>query len=130
MMVRLATLFWLGGIMAAFAGCAFQLGNSTVQVGVKVNEQAVNDSLEHVAQRLQAEMTRMGLQVAVAPDGDVVRLTSTTKSGQKFVVVLSRLRGSQGEQTNVHIDWDKGCDKDLWMQLILVAGQTALTPRQ
>lgn len=130
-MLRTVAGICAGGLLVVLAGCSIPIGNTTVQVGVKVNEQAVNDSLEHVAQRLQAEMTRMGLQVAMTPDGDVVRLTSTTKAGQKFVVVLSRLRGPQGgEQTNVHIDWDKGSDRDLWLQLILVAGQTAITSRQ
>jgi hypothetical protein len=128
-MLRTGAIIGVGGFLVILAGCSFQLGNSTVQVGVKVNEQAVNDTVEHVAQRLQAEMTRMGLQVAMTPDSDTVRLASTTKAGQKFVVVLSRLHGPQGEQTKVHIDWDTGSDRDLWLQLILVAGQTAIAPK-
>jgi hypothetical protein len=128
-MLRTAAGIWAGGLLVVLAGCSIPIGNTTVQVGVKVNEQAVNDTVEHVVQRLQAEMTRMGLQVAMTPDGNVVRLNSTTKAGQKFVVVLSRVHGPAGDQTNVHIDWDKGSDRDLWLQLILVAGQTALTPR-
>jgi hypothetical protein len=128
-MLRSVAILWAGGFLVALAGCAFQLGNSTVQVGVKVNEQAVNDSLEHVAQRLQNELGRLGLQATVSNEGDVVRLTSTTKSGQKFNVLLNRIWGPQGEKTVVHIDWEKGSDSALWPQLILVAGQTALTPR-
>lgn len=128
-MWRTMASIWAGGFLVVLAGCAFQLGNSTVQVGVKVNEQAVNDSLEHVSQRIQNEMNRLGLQVAASNQGDMVRITSTTKSGQKFTVLLSRVRTPQGEQTNVHIDWDKGCDATLWGQLILVAGQVALTSK-
>jgi len=128
-MLRNVAILWTGGFLVALAGCAFQLGNSTVQVGVKVNEQAVNDSLEHVAQRLKNELDRLGLQASISDDGDAVRITSTTKSGQKFYVLLNRRHGPQGEQTVVHIDWEKGSDSALWPQLILVAGQTALSGR-
>ncbi len=116
-----------GGFLVALAGCSIPLGNTTVQVGVKVNEQAVNDSIERVAQRLQTEMARMGLQATLSSDGDKVRIVSTTKSGQKFIVVLNRVRGPQGEQTNVHIDWEKGSDSVLWPQLLLVATQIAVS---
>jgi hypothetical protein len=117
-----------GGLLVA-VGCAFQLGNTTVDVGVKVNEQVVSDTLTNVAQRIQNEMQRLGLQVAFNSEGDTVRLSSTTRGGQRFVVVLSRVRGDQGEQTRIHIDWDQASDKELWLQLILVAGQTAVSAR-
>jgi hypothetical protein len=128
-MLRTLAMVWAGGFLAVLVGCSFQLGNSNVQVAVKVNEQAVNDTIDHVAQRLKSEMDRMGLQATVSSQGDVLRIISTTKSGQKFIVVLSRIRGPQGEQTNVHIDWEKGSDAVLWGQLILVAGQVALSAK-
>jgi hypothetical protein len=122
-------MVWAGGFLAVLAGCSFQLGNSNVQVSVKMNEQAVNDTIDHVAQRLKNEMDRMGLQATMSSQGDRVRIVSTTKSGQQFIVALSRIRGPQGEQTNVHIDWEKGSDAALWGQLILVAGQVALSAK-
>ncbi len=119
-----------GALLLAATGCAaLRLGNTTVEVGVKVNEQVVNDKLENVAMRIEKEMRRLGLEVALSAEGETVRLTSTTKSGQKFVVLVSRAKGPQGDQTRVHVDWDQAPDKDLWLQLLLVAGQAALAPK-
>ena len=128
-MLRTMAMVWAGGFLVVLAGCSFQLGNSNVQVSVKMNEQAVNDTIDHVAQRLKNEMDRMGLQATMSSQGDRVRIVSTTKSGQQFIVALNRIRGPQGEQTNVHIDWEKGSDAALWGQLILVAGQVALSAK-
>jgi len=128
-MLRTMAMVWAGGFLVVLAGCSFQLGNSNVQVSVKMNEQAVNDTIDHVAQRLKNEMDRMGLQATMSSQGDRVRIVSTTKSGQQFIVALNRIRGPQGEQTNVHIDWEKGSDAVLWGQLILVAGQVALSAK-
>jgi len=118
-----------GGLLLAVAGCAFMFGNTAVEVGVKVNEDVVNDTLDHVAQKIRNEMQRLGLQVVVTQDASVVRIKSTTRSGQKFEVVLTRSAGPQGEQTRIHIDWDQGSDNALWLQLLVVAGKSAVAAR-
>ncbi len=128
-MLRQMALFCAAGLLAAGAGCAFKMGNNVVQVDVKANDQVIDDALEHVAQRIQAEMQRLGLQVTVAPSGDAVRITSTTKSGQRFVITLVRVNGAQGTQTTIHVDWDQAPDRDLWVQLMAVAAQVALSSR-
>jgi hypothetical protein len=122
-MLREVTILGIG-LLVLVTGCAFKLGN-LAQVNVKVTEQVDNDSIDRVAERLENEMRRLGLQVAVTPGADVVRVTSTTKSGQRFIVVLSRVKGQQGKRTTVHIDWEQVSDNNLWLQLLLVAGQTA-----
>lgn len=116
-----------GGLLIA-AGCSFRLGNNTVQVGVKVDEKVINDSVDSVAQRIENEMRRLGLQVAVSQDGSTTRLTSS-KGGQQFVVLLNKVQGPRGEQTNIRVDWEKAPDRDLWLQLLLVAGQAALATK-
>jgi hypothetical protein len=120
------TMVCAGALLIAAAGCSFRLGNNLVQVGVKMDEQVVNDSMDKVAQRIENEMRRLGLQVATNQETNAVRLTSTTKAGQRFVVLLTRVQGPRGEQTNIHVDWDQASDRELWLQLLLVAGQTAL----
>jgi hypothetical protein len=127
-MLRGVAIVGAGSLLAALTGCTFLFGNNAVQVGVKVNEEAVNGTLDQVAQRIQNEMRRLGLQVAASPQGDTILLTSTTKAGQRFVVVLKRTQGPQGERTIVHIDWEQSSDRDLWLQLLMVAGQAALAP--
>ncbi len=128
-MFRRLAMLCAGGLLVAAAGCSFKLFNNAVQVGVNVDEKVVNDSLDRVAQRIDNEMRRLGLQVVVSPEGDAVRLKSTTRGGQKFDVVLNRVRGPQGEQTNIHIDWEQAPDRELWLQLLLIAGQTALATK-
>src|SRR5437879_6448318 len=103
-----------GAILVFLAGCAFKYGNTDVQVGVNVKEQVVQDSVAQVSQKIEQEMRRLGLQVVVAPEGEAVRLASTTKTGQKFTVVCSRVASPQGEQTKVRIDWDQAPDEALW----------------
>jgi hypothetical protein len=129
-MLRQAALLCAVGMLAAGAGCSFKWGNNLVQVDVKANEQVVNDTLDQVAQRIESEMRRLGLQVAVAPSGDAVRITSTTKTGQRFVVVLKHVTGPRGEQqTNLRVEWDQAPDRELWSQLLLIAGQVAVSTR-
>jgi hypothetical protein len=128
-MFRQAGILCAAGLLAAATGCSFKLGN-IVQVDVKANEQVVNDALDQVAQRIENEMRRLGLEVAVASSGDAVRITSTTKTGQKFVVVLRHVNGPRGEQqTNLGVEWDKAPDRELWSQLLLISGRAAVSTR-
>jgi hypothetical protein len=125
-MFRQAAMVCAAGILMAVAACSFNLGN-VVKVDVQPNEKLVNGALDQVAQRIENEMRRLGLQVAVAPSGDAARITGTTKTGKRFVILLSRVRGPQGEQTNIHVDWDQKPDRELWAQLLLVAGEVAVS---
>jgi len=127
-MVSRVAMVCAGGLLVALVGCSFRLGNNaSVQVDVKANDQVVKGAIDGVAQKIENEMRRLGLQVAVTREAATVRLSSTTKAGQRFVVQLSRIGGPQGEQTSIHIDWDQASDRDLWLQLLLVAGQATVT---
>src|SRR5688572_2747746 len=108
------------GLLTAATGCALQYGNSLFHVGVRVNEQVVSDSLDRVAQKLEREMRRLGLEVVVSQDASLVRLTSTSKAGQKFDVLLSKVGGPEGERTQVRVEWEKAPDAALWAQLAVV----------
>jgi hypothetical protein len=126
-MIRQGVRVGAASLLIALAGCALQFGNTAVHVGVKVNEQVVNEALDSAAQKIQNQMSRLGLTVAVSRDGETARLTSTTRAGQKFTVLLNRVNGPQGEQTRVHVEWDTAPDEALWLQLIgvLVTTPTA-----
>jgi hypothetical protein len=124
-MFRQTAMVCAAGILMTAAACSFK--NGFVQVDVKPNEQVVNSTLEQVAERIETEMRRLGLQIAVAPSADAIRITSTAKTGQRFAVLLSRVRLPQGEQTNIRVDWDQAPDAELWAQLLLVAGQVVVS---
>jgi hypothetical protein len=111
------------GLLFLFgAGCALKIGNTQIEANVKVDEQAVNATLESAAENIKQELQRRGLQVTVSPEVDVIRVVSTTKSGDKFTIVLNRVRLSEGkEQTRVRVEWDKAPDRELWLGLLVSA---------
>jgi hypothetical protein len=118
-------------LVILLAGCALNVGNTRVDVAVKVDEQAVDATLEDAALKLKAELERRGLQVSVSPEVDAVRVVSSTKAGDKFTVVLTRSQTEAGrEQTRVRVEWDKAPDRELWLGLVVAIGATALqSPR-
>jgi hypothetical protein len=125
-------------LVIASAGCALNFGNTRVDVAVKVNEQAIDAPLEQVAVKVKAELERRGLQVAVSPEADAVRVVSSTQTGDKFTVVLSRepvlskvLYKQELEavprRTLVRVEWDKAPDHELWVGLIAALGAAAVS---
>lgn len=121
----LAAVAFLG-----FVGCAsvLRIGNTDVQVAVNFDDKTIKSSIEQVAQKLERALRDQGLDVTVTPQGETIRVTSASRSGQKFVLVLTRVQSPQGEQTRIRTEWDgPGGDRVLWLQLVAAAGETALT---
>lgn len=127
-------------LVVASAGCALNVGNTRVDVAVQVDELGVDATLEQVAVKVKAELEQRGLQVAVNPADDAVRVVSTTKTGDKFTVVLSRgpvpsklpqkeLKAAGAhEQTYVRVEWEKAPDRELWEGLVVALGTAAVSP--
>src|SRR5947199_6774675 len=42
---------------------------------------------------------------------DEIRISAKNSNGFKFTVILSALKGKDGEQTRAHIEWDGGRDE-------------------
>jgi hypothetical protein len=121
----LAAVVFLG-----FVGCAsvLRIGNTDVQVAVNFDDKTIKNSIEQVAQKLERSLRNEGLEVTVTPQGETIRVASSSRSGQKFVLVLTRVQGPQGEQTRIRTEWDgPGGDRVLWLQLIAAAGEAAVT---
>ena len=107
------------GLLIVGGGCAWTIGNTRVEASVRVNEQAVDATLESAAAKVQAELQRRGLEVTVNPAADSVRVVSKLKSGDRFTVVLSRLRSPEGkEQTKLRVEWDAKPNPELWQALL------------
>lgn len=118
-----------GLLVLAAVGCgtAFRIGNTNVQVAVQFDDQLVKNSIDRVAQKLERALRDQGLQVVVTNEGETVRVASTSRSGEKFSLVLTRFQGSQGEQTRIRTEWVGSGDRGLWLQLVAAASETALT---
>lgn len=125
-MIRFVGLL-CAGLLIAVAGCTFDLANTRVDVAVKLDDQAVEATLENAAEKIRTALERRGLQVAVSQDTNVVRLASTTKAGDKFTVVLTH-GPSKGEKerTRVRIEWETVPDRELWLGLLVSIGASAL----
>jgi hypothetical protein len=116
-------------LVVASAGCALNVGNTRVDVAVKVDEQVIASDLDNAVAKLKAELQRRGIQTTVSPDGDAVRVVSTTRTGDKFTVVLTRFQAAPGqEQTRVRVEWAKSPDGELWLALVAALGTAAVSP--
>jgi hypothetical protein len=113
-------------LVAVGGGCALNVGNTRVDVAVKVDEQAINASIDTAAARLKAELERRGLQVAISQDGDAIKVISRTKGGDQFTLVLTRQEVAGKELTKVRVEWATKPDRELWLALVFAAGATAL----
>jgi hypothetical protein len=116
-MLRLLGLALAGTAITA-AGCTLPIGNTGVQVTVKANEQVINQNVEVVAQKIETELKRLGLDVIATTEGDTIRLASMTRAGQKFTVFVNREQAQRGDQTRVRVEWEQTPDAALWTQLV------------
>src|SRR5262249_26252031 len=115
------------GLVIVMVGCALNVGNTRVDVAVKVDEQAVDATLDAAVEKVREELQRRGLQVTVSAEADTARVVSTTKSGGRFTVILSRVRTTVGkEQTQVRVEWDKAPDRELWLGMLAAMASVAL----
>ena len=114
-------------ILIIQAGCSGKLGNTRLDVDVEVDERAIEMTLDEAVTKVQTALAKRGLEVAVNPDGDVVRVVCKTKAGDTFTVVLTRGKAASGkEQTRVRIEWGTRPDRELWVELLVLLGVTAV----
>jgi hypothetical protein len=71
-----------------------------------------------VAQRFRGALAQLGMQAQIATDAEGVRISSTTTSGNRLTVALTREAVMGGEQTKVHMEWSGGADAKIEGDLI------------
>jgi len=107
-------------------GCARNFGNTRVEADVRIDDKAVDVTLDEAVAKVQKWLEKRGLEVAVNPDGDAVRVVCKAKSGDQFTVVLSRFSTASGkEQTRVKIEWGAKTDRALWLEMLVLLGASA-----
>jgi hypothetical protein len=74
-------------------------------------DRVVVGSLDAVAGSTQTTLTNLGLHAISSREGDAIRITSTTKTGASFTLVLTREPTKQGEQTRIKLEWSNGRDE-------------------
>jgi hypothetical protein len=69
-------------------------------------DHVITAPLETVVASLQANLSGLGLVAVVTPEGEAVRIRSTSISGQRFSFLLTRVKMPSGEQTKIHVEWE------------------------
>ena len=103
----------IGLALLLLGGCAstdlFSL--SFLQSAAPNGDQVIYADLEAVSRSAQGALSGLGLTAVVNRKGESVNISSTTKGGAKFTLVLTREKSATGEQTRMHIDWENGKDE-------------------
>lgn len=105
-------------LLVAVVGCS--AGSFLLSwTGANGKQQILSGSVQEVADRLQVELGKIHVIVAVNPmDNGTVRLNGQTKSGQRFCLVLKRHATSHGEQTALTVEWEKDADEQFWASVL------------
>jgi len=118
-MARGMGLVIAGSLLLTTVGCSLESFSLSVNNGPH-KEQIVTGSLAEVRNQVNKNLLQLGLVTKSSGDNDTVRITSTSPAGEKFVLVLKRVKGekNEGERTSMRIEWDKNPDEMFWGVLI------------
>jgi len=123
------------GLIGAACVCLFFVSGCTIDsfalnvLGTdKGDGPVVAGSLDVVAVSTQNALRDMGLFVSTHRDADTVKLTSTTKDGKRFTLLLQARKTDHGDETTVSIHWEKDADDAFWLQLAANLTRPAAAP--
>jgi hypothetical protein len=95
-------------------GCAGQQFAGFFQAaGSGGSDYVVAGTADTVAASLQASLKRVGLSAVITEQGEDIRVASKTLKGDKFAMVLTRVKNPQGESTRVRFEWESGPDEQI-----------------
>jgi hypothetical protein len=103
-----------GVVWLCMTGCAGQqfAGFGLLQgAGPGGGEYVVAGGVTDVAATLQASLRRVGLSAVVTPQGEDLRIASNTLNGDKFALVLTKVKNGQAESTRVRFEWESKPDE-------------------
>jgi hypothetical protein len=78
----------------------------------------LSGSPDVVAQRFRGALAQLGMQAQIMTDGEGVRISTTTRSGNRLTIALTHEAIMGGEQTKVHMEWSGGADAQIEGDLI------------
>jgi hypothetical protein len=103
-----------GVVLLSLMGCAGQQFAGFFQAaGSGGSDYVVAGTADNVAASLQASLKRVGLSAVITEQGEDIRVASKTLKGDKFAMVLTRVKNPQGESTRVRFEWENGPDEQI-----------------
>ena len=122
----------VGGIMLlCLVGCAGQqfMGAGILQsAGPGGGEYMVAGSTDTVAASLSASLKRVGLSAVITEQGEDIRVASKTFKGDKFALVLTKVKNQQGESTRVRFEWENGPDEQIRTHVVTSLNAQSSSP--
>jgi hypothetical protein len=110
----------IGLLVLAAAGCTLPdaLGLSYLQTSAPGQGRVVAASLESVSASTQATLRELGATAVVTQSGEDVRIAYTTRSGNHFALVLTRVRTAQGEQTRMRLEGETEGNEPTYLRVL------------
>jgi hypothetical protein len=120
----------VGGIVLfCLVGCAGQQFMGVFQAaGSGGSDYVVAGSASSVATSLEASLKRVGLSAVITEQGEDIRVASKTLKGDKFALVLTKVKNAQGESTRVKFEWENGPDEQIRTHVVTSLQAESSTP--
>ena len=101
-------------VLLSLMGCAGQQFAGIFQAaGSGCSDYVVAGSANSVAASLEASLKHVGLSAVITEQGEDIRVASKTLKGDKFALVLTKVKNQQGESTRVRFEWENGPDEQI-----------------
>jgi hypothetical protein len=111
-----------GSLIAALAiGCENldKVGSFfAVDAEVTPSNRVISASLEQVSGTTQTILSSLGYAAAVTRQGEEIRVSTKNSLGYKFTIILTSIKGKDGEQTRARIEWEGGRDDQTGMLIL------------
>lgn len=114
-------MFWR--VLAIGAACVLVLHNAgcenmdkvsgffNAEVEPSTSNRVVDAPLDHVSAKVQTTMSSLGYAANTSRQGEETRISAKNSNGAKLTVVLTGIKGKDGEQTRARIEWEGGRDE-------------------
>jgi hypothetical protein len=83
----------------------------TVEPEPSTQNRVVNAPLEMASAKVQTTLSSLGYAANTNKQGEEVRISAKESNGAKLTVVLTAIKGKDGDQTRAHIEWEGGRDE-------------------
>jgi hypothetical protein len=107
-------------LLGNLSGCILDANSLNIFVASSEREWVMEGSLESVSAATQKALGDMRATTDVVREGDAVRIKSFTTGteSKRFTLVLTRVKGPNGDQTRIRIEWgEDGVDSEFWHKL-------------
>ena len=116
-------------VLLSLMGCAGQQFAGIFQAaGSGGSDYVVAGSANSVATSLEASLKHVGLSAVITEQGEDIRVASKTLKGDKFALVLTKVKNQQGESTRVRFEWENGPDEQIRTHVVTSLQAQSSTP--